>query len=125
MLERKAGAIVNIASMSGSIVNKPQPQTAYNVSKAGVIMLTKSLAAEWADRGVRVNSVSPGYIASEMTLKALEIHTDWTPIWNGMTPMGHMGDPSDVAHAVWYLASDAAKYATGTDLIVDGGYTAW
>jgi NAD(P)-dependent dehydrogenase (short-subunit alcohol dehydrogenase family) len=125
MLERKSGAIVNIGSMSGSIVNKPQPQAAYNASKAAVIMLTKSLAAEWADRNVRVNSVSPGYIASEMTLKALEIHADWTPIWNGMTPMGHMGDPVDVAHAVWYLASDAAKYATGTDLIVDGGYTAW
>ncbi len=125
MLERKAGAIVNIASMSGSIVNKPQPQSAYNASKAAVIMLTKSLAAEWADRNVRVNSVSPGYIASEMTLKALEIHTDWTPIWNGMTPQGHMGDPADVAHAVWYLASDAARFATGTDLIVDGGYTAW
>jgi NAD(P)-dependent dehydrogenase (short-subunit alcohol dehydrogenase family) len=125
MLERKSGAIVNIASMSGSIVNKPQPQSAYNASKAGVIMLTKSLAAEWADRGVRVNSVSPGYIASEMTLRALEIYTDWKGIWNSMTPMGHMGDPSDVAHAVWYLASDAARYATGTDLIVDGGYTAW
>lgn len=125
MLERGSGSIVNIASMSGSIVNKPQPQTAYNVSKAGVIMLTKSLGAEWGRRGVRVNSVSPGYIASEMTLKALEIHTDWTPVWNEMTPQGHMGEPVDVAHAVWYLASDAAKFATGTDLIVDGGYTAW
>jgi len=125
MLERGSGSIVNIASMSGSIVNKPQPQAAYNASKAGVIMLTKSLAAEWANRGVRVNSVSPGYIASEMTLRALEIHTDWREMWNSMTPMGRMGEPRDVAHAVWYLASDAARYATGTDLIVDGGYTAW
>ncbi len=125
MLERGSGAIVNIASMSGSIVNKPQPQSAYNVSKAGVIMLTKSLAAEWAARGVRVNSVSPGYIASEMTLRAIETYTEWAGIWNEMTPIGHMGQPEDVAHAVWYLASDAAKFATGTDLIVDGGYTAW
>lgn len=125
MLERGSGAIVNIASMSGSIVNKPQPQSAYNVSKAGVIMLTKSLAAEWASRGVRVNSVSPGYIASEMTLRAIETYTEWAGIWNEMTPMGHMGQPGDVAHAVWYLASDAARFATGTDLIVDGGYTAW
>jgi NAD(P)-dependent dehydrogenase (short-subunit alcohol dehydrogenase family) len=125
MLQRGSGAIVNIASMSGSIVNKPQPQSAYNVSKAGVIMLTKSLAAEWAARGVRVNSVSPGYIASEMTLRAIETYTEWAGIWNDMTPIGHMGQPGDVAHAVWYLASDAAKFATGTDLIVDGGYTAW
>lgn len=125
MLERGSGAIVNIASMSGSIVNKPQPQSAYNVSKAGVIMLTKSLAAEWAARGVRVNSVSPGYIATEMTRRAVDTYTEWAAIWNDMTPMAHMGKPTDVAHAVWYLASDASAFATGTDLIVDGGYTAW
>jgi NAD(P)-dependent dehydrogenase (short-subunit alcohol dehydrogenase family) len=124
MLERGSGAIVNIASMSGSIVNKPQPQTAYNVSKAGVIMLTKSLAAEWAGRGVRVNSVSPGYIGTEMTKAAFQ-NKVMADIWMAMTPMGHMGEPGDVAHAVWYLASDAARFATGTDLIVDGGYTAW
>lgn len=125
MLERGSGAIVNIASMSGSIVNKPQPQAAYNVSKAGVIMLTKSLAAEWAARGVRVNSVSPGYIATEMTRRAVEIYAEWAAIWKEMTPAGKMGEPADVAHAVWYLASDASRYANGTDLIVDGGYTAW
>ncbi len=125
MLARGSGSIVNIASMSGSIVNKPQPQSAYNVSKAGVIMLTKSLAAEWAGRGVRVNSVSPGYIATEMTRKAVTTYAEWAAIWHDMTPVGHMGEPSDVAHAVWYLASDAAKFAMGTDLIVDGGYTAW
>jgi NAD(P)-dependent dehydrogenase (short-subunit alcohol dehydrogenase family) len=125
MLARGSGVIVNIASMSGSIVNKPQPQTAYNVSKAGVIMLTKSLAAEWAKRGVRVNSVSPGYIATEMTRRAVDTYSEWAAIWNEMTPVGRMGEPADVAHAVWYLASDASRYATGTDLIVDGGYTAW
>ncbi len=125
MLERGSGCIVNIASMSGSIVNKPQPQSAYNVSKAGVIMLTKSLAAEWAPRGVRVNSVSPGYIATEMTRKAVTTYAEWAGIWESMTPAARMGDPGDVAHAVWYLASDAAKYAMGTDLIVDGGYTSW
>ena len=125
MLGRGSGAIVNIASMSGSIVNKPQPQAAYNVSKAGVIMLTKSLAAEWSARGVRVNSVSPGYIATEMTGRAITKYPDWAAVWNEMTPIGRMGKPADVAHAVWYLASDAASFATGTDLIVDGGYTAW
>jgi NAD(P)-dependent dehydrogenase (short-subunit alcohol dehydrogenase family) len=124
MLSRGKGAIVNIASMSGSIVNKPQPQAAYNVSKAGVIMLTKSLGAEWATRGVRVNSVSPGYIGTEMTKQGMS-NTEWSELWLAMTPMGHIGEPIDIAHAVWYLASDAAKFATGTDLIVDGGYTAW
>lgn len=125
MLERGSGAIVNIASMSGSIVNTPQPQAAYNVSKAGVIMLTKSLAAEWAMRGVRVNSVSPGYTASEMTKQAITRVQDWYKVWMDMTPMKRMGEPDEIAHAVWYLASDAASFATGTDLIVDGGYTAW
>jgi NAD(P)-dependent dehydrogenase (short-subunit alcohol dehydrogenase family) len=125
MLERGSGAIVNIASMSGSIVNNPQPQAAYNASKAAVIMLTKSLAAEWAGRGVRVNSVSPGYTASEMTKQAITRVQDWYKVWMDMTPMKRMGEPDEIAHAVWYLASDAASFATGTDLIVDGGYTAW
>ena len=123
MLERGSGAIVNIASMSGSIVNVPQPQAAYNSSKAGVIQLTRSLASEWASRGVRVNSVSPGYIATAMTELGLKPHPDWRETWLAMTPMGRLGRPIDVAYAVWYLASDAAAFATGTDLIVDGGYT--
>ncbi len=125
MLERKSGSIVNIASMSGSIVNKPQPQAGYNIAKAGVIMLTKSLAAEWATRGVRVNSVSPGYIGTELLNKGLHEFPEWGKIWFEMTPMGRLGTPSEVAHAVWYLASDAAAFATGTDLIIDGGYTVW
>lgn len=124
MLARGTGNIVNIASMSGMIVNKPQPQAAYNVAKAGVIMLTKSLAAEWAQRGVRVNSVSPGYIGTEMT-KAGMSNEDWNRQWLEMTPMGRVGEPADIAHAVLYLASDAARFATGTNLVVDGGYTAW
>lgn len=124
MLERRSGVIVSIASMSGHIANRPQPQTHYNVSKAGVIMLTKSLAAEWADRGVRVNCVSPGYIGTEMTKMAFE-NKALGDVWMNMTPTGRMGEPADIAHAVWYLASDASRFATGTDLVVDGGYTAW
>ena len=124
MLARGAGSIVNIASMSGVIVNKPQPQAAYNVSKAGVIMLTQSLAAEWAARGVRVNAVSPGYIGTEMT-KAGMSNEVWKQAWLELTPMGRVGEPADIAHAVLYLASDAARFATGTNLVVDGGYTAW
>ncbi|ADI15987.1 SDR family NAD(P)-dependent oxidoreductase [Truepera radiovictrix] len=124
MLARRGGAIVNIASMSGVVVNKPQPQAAYNVSKAGVIMLTKSLACEWADRGVRVNAVSPGYIGTEMTKLGMS-NEAWYKTWLEMTPQGRVGEPRDIAHAVLYLASDAARFATGTNLIVDGGYTSW
>ncbi|MBV9848145.1 MAG: glucose 1-dehydrogenase [Armatimonadetes bacterium] len=122
MLARGRGAIVNIASMSGSVVNWPQPQAAYNASKAAVVMLTKSLAVEWAGRGVRVNSVSPGYIGTEMTQRGMS-RADWREAWLERTPLGRVGDPADVARAVWYLASEASAFATGTDLIVDGGYT--
>jgi len=124
MVARGSGAIVNIASMSGSIVNWPQPQAAYNASKAAVIHLTRSLASEWAASGVRVNSVSPGYIGTEMTKLGMRT-PGWGETWMAMSPMKRMGTPEDVAHAVWYLASDAARFATGTDLIVDGGYTIW
>ena len=124
MLKRGSGSVVNIASMSGMIVNKPQPQAAYNTSKAGVIMLTKSLAAEWAKRGVRVNSVSPGYIGTEMTKLGMS-NEEWNRQWLEMTPMNRVGEPADIAHAVLYLASDAARFATGTNLVVDGGYNVW
>ncbi len=124
MLDRGRGAIVNTASMSGMISNTPQPQSHYNAAKAGVIMLTKSLAGEWADRGVRVNCVSPGYIGTDMTAEGMA-NADWYPTWLAMTPQGKVGAPEDVAAAIYYLASPAAKFTTGTNLVVDGGYTSW
>ena len=124
MLERGSGAIVNTASMSGMIANTPQPQAHYNAAKAGVILLTKSLAGEWADRGVRVNCVSPGYIGTDMTAEGMR-NMDWYPKWLAMTPQGRVGEPEDVAAAIYYLASPAAKFTTGTNLVVDGGYTSW
>ena len=121
MLERRAGVIVNIASLSGSVVDWPQPQASYNASKAGVVQLTRSLASEWAAGGLRVNCVSPGYIATEMTM--LGVQEGWAETWLQLIPVGRLGEPCEVANAVWYLASDASSYCTGTELTVDGGFS--
>ena len=121
MIPQKQGSIINIASLSGSAVNVPQKQAVYNTSKAGVVMLTKSLAVEWAQYGIRVNSISPGYIKTEMTLSAMK---HLFPTWESLTPMGRLGEPEELRGAVLYLASDASSYMTGHDLVIDGGYTA-
>jgi NAD(P)-dependent dehydrogenase (short-subunit alcohol dehydrogenase family) len=122
MKPQKKGSIINIASMSGSIANYPQKQAHYNAAKAGVILLTKCLAVEWVDYGIRVNSISPGYTRTEMTVKlsSPEMIAQWEP----MIPMRRMAEPQELAGAVIYLASDASSYTTGSDIIVDGGYTA-
>jgi NAD(P)-dependent dehydrogenase (short-subunit alcohol dehydrogenase family) len=125
MLERGSGSVVNIGSMSGIISNYPQGQVAYNASKAGVIHLSRSIAGEWAGRGVRVNSVSPGYIATEMTRSAITQRPDWTAAWLERVPLGRMGEPDEVANVILFLASDASSYVVGSDLVVDGGYTVW
>ncbi len=124
MLERKSGAIVNIGSMSGIIVNYPQEQAQYNASKAAVHHLTKSLAAEWAPRGVRVNAVAPTYIVTELTQKVAE-DPDIRKHWIDGTPMGRMGKPDEIASAVLFLASDAASLMTGSIVVVDGGFICW
>jgi len=116
----KGGAIVNTASMSATIVNYPQQQASYNASKAGVVQLTKSLAVEWAEHGIRVNCISPGYIFTELTSF---VRQDWQDGWKELTPIKRMGKPEELAGAVIYLLSDSASFATGTDLIIDGGFT--
>lgn len=125
MISQGGGVIVNIASMSGIVSNRPQPQAAYNASKAGVIMLTKSLAGEWAPRGVRVNSVSPGYTATSLLEQVKAQKPEWAALWDGDTPMGRSARPSEVASVVVFLLSDAASYMTGSNVVVDGGYTVW
>ncbi|MCA9909842.1 MAG: SDR family oxidoreductase, partial [Anaerolineae bacterium] len=121
------GKIINTASMSGTIVNMPQDQAAYNTSKAGVIHLTKSLAAEWAKDGVRVNSISPGYTRTQLVSDLLEtpIGKEVLPMWMTFTPMGKMGEVTDLTGAVVYLAAEVSDFMTGSDIIIDGGFCCW
>jgi NAD(P)-dependent dehydrogenase (short-subunit alcohol dehydrogenase family) len=124
MLAAGRGSIVNMGSMSGFIVNKPQPQAYYNASKAGVHHLTKSLAAEWAARGVRVNAVAPTYINTPLTAYA-KANKPMFDAWINGTPMARLGEPDEIAAVVLFLASDAASLMTGSIVQVDGGYTCW
>jgi NAD(P)-dependent dehydrogenase (short-subunit alcohol dehydrogenase family) len=121
MIPQGSGAIVNIGSMSGQIVNTPQCQASYNAAKAAVIHLTKSLAIEWAPHNIRVNSISPGYTATEMTKTVPEYHAGW----EALIPMRRMARTDEILGALIYLASDASTYTTGHDLVIDGGYTCW
>ena len=124
MLGRGRGSVVTVGSMSGFIVNKPQPQSYYNASKAAVHHLTKSLAAEWGQRGVRINSVAPTYIETPMTTFGGS-EPGMMETWLAMTPMNRMGQPSEIASVILFLASDAASLMTGSVVLADGGYTCW
>jgi len=124
MLDAKSGSIVNIGSMSGFIVNKPQEQCYYNASKAAVHHLTKSLAAEWGARGVRVNAVAPTYVATPLNA-FVKNSPQMYDAWIGGTPMARMGEVDEIASVVLFLASDAASLMTGSVVLVDGGYTCW
>lgn len=117
---KTGGSVVFVASISGHRVAFPQPQAAYNVSKAGVIMLKNSLAAEWAVHGIRVNSISPGYVDS--VLNQSDGLDDYRNVWISRNPMGRMGDREELTGAVVLLASRAGSYINGSDIQVDGGH---
>ncbi|HRO11401.1 SDR family NAD(P)-dependent oxidoreductase [Amaricoccus sp.] len=121
MRRQKGGVILNIGSISGYISNIPQPQAAYNASKAGVHMLTKSIASDYAADNIRVNAIAPGYIDTDMTAGGFA-NPDWAPTWRSMTPMPKVGTPEDIGAAALYLCSDASGYVTGEVLVIDGGY---
>jgi NAD(P)-dependent dehydrogenase (short-subunit alcohol dehydrogenase family) len=118
----KGGSIVATASMSAHIVNWPQPQCAYNASKAGVIQLAKSLAIEWAAKNIRVNTISPGYIGTELTLNSPSLKPLITQ-WNQAAPLHRLGKPEELQAIAVYLAGDASPFTTGADFIVDGAFS--
>lgn len=119
----RGGSIVNIASMSGVIVNRGLCQVHYNASKAGVIHMSKSMAMEWVDRGIRVNSISPGYTATPMNTRREMVHQ--TKQFESQTPMQRMASVNEMVGPAVFLLSDAASYCTGVDLLVDGGFCCW
>lgn len=122
----KKGSIILIGSMSGTIVNDPQPQAMYNMSKAGVIHLVRSLACEWAKYNIRVNTLSPGYILTPLTRNVISGHTEMKEAWESKIPMKRMAEPKEFVGSILYLASDtASSYTTGHNLVVDGGYECW
>ncbi|KAK4528111.1 hypothetical protein GAYE_SCF51G6045 [Galdieria yellowstonensis] len=123
MLPQQYGKIINTASMSAHIVNHPQKQAAYNAAKAGVVQLTRTLGAEWADRGVHVNCISPGYINTPITnTPALKSVMDY---WIRLTPANRLGEVEDLQGPVVFLASDASSFMFGGEIIPDGGFTLW
>jgi len=122
MKKQGEGVILNIGSMSGIVSNIPQPQVAYNASKAAVHMMTKSLASDYASQNIRVNAIAPGYVKTDIT-NLPKKYEHWYPTWHKQTPMDRMAEPHEIASAALFLCSPASSYVTGEVLVVDGGYT--
>lgn len=127
MVSNNYGKIINTASMSGYIANYPQGQSHYNTAKAGVLSLTRCLGTEWAEKGIRVNSLSPGYTKTSLVAELLktELGQKVNPIWLARIPQNKMAEVTDLQGAVNFMASEASDYMTASDIVVDGGYLAW
>jgi len=123
MIPQGGGSIILVASISADIVNIPQLQTPYNSSKAAVKQMASSLAVEWAKNGVRVNALSPGYVLTKLTRNILSNKPELKKTWEDLTPVGRMADPEDLDGIIVYLASDASRFMTGSEIRIDGGYT--
>ena len=122
MQKKGEGVILNVGSISGIVSNMPQPQAAYNASKAAIHMLTKSLASDFANQNIRVNAVAPGYVRTDLTDLPDE-NKHWYEVWNNLSPFNRMAEPEEVASAALFLCSPAASYVSGEVLVVDGAYT--
>ena len=120
----KGGVIVNVSSMSAQVVNVPQHQASYHASKAGVDMLTKALAVEWAPIGIRVNAIAPGYMLSEMTRQFTATNPELAEQWKNMVPAGRLGEPADLEALAVFLCSARSSYLMGQSIVIDGAYTA-
>lgn len=122
MIPQGGGSIILVSSMSANVINIPQFQTPYNASKAAVKHMAASLAVEWAKQGVRVNALSPGYMLTQLTRNILARDVQLKETWERLTPMGRLGEPEDLDGAIVFMASDASKFMTGSEIRVDGGY---
>lgn len=122
MVARGSGSIINIGSISGMIINRPQWHSPYGISKAAVHHLTRSLAAEWAPKGIRVNAIAPGYVKTEIASSEYE---EYRHYWRDEVPMQRYATADEIAPAALLLASDAGSFITGSVFVVDGGYTLW
>ena len=122
MLEQGGGVVLNIGSISAVVANKPQLQVAYNASKAAVHQMSRVMAFEYANRGIRVNALAPGYVISDMTAGGIA-RPEWNQIWTENTPMGRFAEPEEMATCALFLCSPASSYVTGAVLTADGGYT--
>lgn len=123
MIREKKGSIINMSSISGFIVNRPQDQASYNTAKAAIAHLTKSLAMEWVRYNIRVNAIAPGYFRTPMT--AASLASERAEKWRELTPMGRVGEPHEIKGLALLLASNASSYITGSVIFIDGGYTCW
>ncbi len=122
MVKQKKGSIINIASISGFIANRPQLQPYYNTAKAGIVHLTKSLAMEWVKYNIRVNAIAPGYMK---TPRLKRVSDKTAEEWLSLSPMGRFGEPYEIKGLALFLASKASTFMMGTTTVIDGGYTCW